>query len=130
MSVKTGNACSSAPTLEQAGQETLPSKGFSPAQDCNTRFGPIASVLSEGPDNGLHLEQLADMFATDSRTVRLQIEHERRQGIPILSNNRSGYYLPACEHDVQTFVNSMRGRAREILETAKAVESGGRVGGD
>lgn len=124
------NACSSAPTPEQAGQETLPSKGFSPAQDCNTRFGPIASVLSEGSDNGLHLEQLADMFETDSRTIRRQIERERRQGIPILSDNQSGYFLPETLYDVQKFVGSMRGRAREILETAKAVESGGRVGGD
>lgn len=119
------NACSSAPTQEQAGQETLPSKDFSPAQDCNTHFGAIASVLSEGADNGLHLEQLADMFETDSRTVRLQIEHERRQGVPILSNNRNGYYLPACEFDVQSFVSSMRGRAQEILATAAAVENGG-----
>ena len=57
--------------------------------------------------------------------MRLMIERERREGRPILADNAAGYYLPATEHKRAARVYSMRHRAVEILETAKAIEIGG-----
>lgn len=54
-----------------------------------------------------------------------EIERERREGRPILADNAAGYYLPATEHKRAARVYSMRHRAVEILETAKAIEIGG-----
>ena len=62
------------------------------------------------------------MVGENPRIVRRMIESERRRGVPILSDNTSGYYLPASENERQRFVRSMRGRAMEILATAAAVE--------
>ena len=50
---------------------------------------------------------------------------ERREGRPILADNAAGYYLPATEHKRAARVYSMRHRAVEILESAKAIEIGG-----
>ena len=82
----------------------------------------IANLLSHGAENGVtlrHLEKLADL---PGREVRRQIERERRHGIPILSDNMNGYFLPSSEDEKARCVCSMRGRAGEILRTARAIE--------
>ena len=79
----------------------------------------IADLLLPGRENAIPCREL------DGRTVRLMIERERREGRPILADNAAGYYLPATEHKRAARVYSMRHRAVEILETAKAIEIGG-----
>lgn len=79
----------------------------------------IADLLLPGRENAIPRRELA------GRTVRLMIERERREGRPILADNAAGYYLPATEHKRAARVYSMRHRAVEILETAKAIEIGG-----
>ena len=54
--------------------------------------------------------------------VRRQIERERRAGELIVSNNRDGYYLTDDPAEAQRFARSMRGRASEIVKTARAIE--------
>ncbi|MCD7843156.1 MAG: hypothetical protein LUG17_00830 [Clostridiales bacterium] len=78
-----------------------------------------------GPENAVSLRDLERLTGENGRTIRRQIEAERRRGVPILSDCKNDYYLPACNYDRQRFVGSMRGRAREILRTARAVERGG-----
>ena len=79
----------------------------------------IADLLLPGRENAIPRREL------DGRTGRLMIERERREGRPILADNAAGYYLPATEHKRAARVYSMRHRAVEILETAKAIEIGG-----
>ncbi|MCD7920676.1 MAG: helix-turn-helix domain-containing protein [Clostridiales bacterium] len=86
--------------------------------------GGVASLLLEGAENALPLKELERLTGQDGRTIRRQIETERRRGVPILSDNRNGYFLPACDYDRARFVGQMRGRAREIWQTANAVEQG------
>lgn len=103
-------------------------KGTVSAVQCTperkSRQGCIADLLSVGEENAVPLSHLEMLTGWDGRAVRKQIERERRQGIPILS--KCGYYLPADDWERAAFVASMRGRAREILQTAKAVEREGR----
>jgi hypothetical protein len=56
------------------------------------------------------------------RELRLMIENERRQGIPILSDNAHGYFLPGDSAERDRCVRSLRRRAGEIMETAAAIE--------
>ena len=56
--------------------------------------GPISRYLLEGKENGLHLQDLVKITGWTEREVRQQIHRERRRHIPILSNNRDGYFLP------------------------------------
>ena len=79
-------------------------------------------MLMEGSENGLHLQDLVRLIGEDQRTVRKLIHQERRQGIPILSNSKDGYYLPGNEYEKAECVRQMRGRAKEILAAAEAIE--------
>lgn len=92
----------------------------------NDGQGTISRLLMEGSENGLHLQDLVRLTGEDQRTVRKLIHQERRQGIPILSNSKDGYYLPGNEYEKAECVRQMRGRAREILAAAKAIERAGR----
>ena len=84
--------------------------------------GGIASLLMTGSENGLHLQDLVRLTGLTEREVRLQIHAERRQGVPILSDNASGYFLPGSQQECEACVQSLRHRAKEILAAAEAIE--------
>lgn len=81
----------------------------------------ISDFLGKGRKNALTMRELRKFIDADSRTIRLQIEAERRSGIPILSGH-DGYWLAADPADAQMFARSMRNRAGEIIRTARAIE--------
>ena len=82
----------------------------------------IADYLNHGQANAVPLRDLASMTRLDGRAIRTMIAAERRAGIAVLSDNLTGYYLPANEEEKARFVRSMRHRAKEILCAADAVE--------
>ena len=82
----------------------------------------IADLLRYGQANAVPLRDLAGITGLDGRVVRAMIAAERRAGAAILSDNMTGYYLPANEEEKARFVHSMRHRAKEILCAADAVE--------
>lgn len=82
----------------------------------------IAGLLSHGADHGVTLQHLKLMTGLPDREIRKQIEHERRGGALIISDNRHGYYLTDDPAEAQRFARSMRHRAGQIIKTARAVE--------
>ena len=101
---------------------TLSNTQFSTAAPGGQRS--IAELLGVGAENGMTRRELERLTGLDGRSVRLLIERERREGVPILADNASGYFLPASEDERAACVRSMRHRAAEILITARAVEKG------
>ncbi len=89
----------------------------------------VSDLLGRGQTAAVPLRHLVSVTGWDGRTVRRMIEAERRQGIPILSDNCRGYYLPADEDEIAACVGSLRRRADEIRKTAAAIEQGGGLGG-
>ena len=112
------------PTVGAAGQAEWESHWASgnSRNDCTTWNGPISSLLMCGQENGLHLSDLTKMTDRTEREVRMMIHSERRRGVPILSNNRDGYYLPGSDAERAQCVKSLRHRANEILKAASAIE--------
>ena len=86
--------------------------------------GQISSLLLRGEQNAIPLRLLAAWTGWEEREVRRAIQRERLAGVPILANNRTGYYLPCDDAERARFVCSMRARARQILRAARAVERG------
>ena len=84
----------------------------------------ICKLLHTGAENGVTLRDLETLTKQDSRAIRKQIEAEHRAGAPILADSKSGYFLPNGEGEKARCVKQMRGRAREILRTADAIEAG------
>ena len=96
--------------------------GRDPHTDSTTWHGPVSRFLAKGQENGLHLRELVRLTGWSTREVRRQIHRERRQHVPILSNNRDGYFLPGSTQERAACVRSMRHRACEILAAARAIE--------
>lgn len=82
----------------------------------------IADLLLKGEENAIPLRHIKQSVNLPGREIRKQIQLERLQHVPILANNRSGYYLAGNEVERERFVRSMRHRAKEILRTAQAIE--------
>ena len=118
------NARPEAATSERAKRESAWTGSNSHRQNTITADGGqglVSSLLLEGRSNALHLADLVRLTGWPERDVRKAIQRERQRGSPILSDNRSGYFLPQSEAEKVQFVCSMRCRAREILRAANAV---------
>lgn len=83
----------------------------------------ISDFLSAGRENAVPLRHLVKLTGQDGRIVRRRIAAERLAGVPILADNKSGYYLPGTVAEAQRCVRSMRHRAHEILLAAEAIEN-------
>ena len=97
-----------------------------PQDDYTTDAGPISRLLSHGRENAIPLRHLTAMTKLDGRTVRAMITAERLAGVPILSDNSTGYYLPGNAAEKERFIRSMKHRAKEIERAAEAIEKSGR----
>ena len=82
----------------------------------------VYDYLGEGAANGKHLKHLAYLMDVDTRTLRVMIANERKRGIPILSDNTNGYFMPANRHERDNCVRSLRHRAKEIMAAADGIE--------
>lgn len=89
-----------------------------------TRQMVISDLLGHGQENAVPLQHLMTVTGLDSRTIRQQIERERRAGVPICADNMTGYFLPTNELERDRCVQSMRHRAEEIRVTAEAIAAG------
>lgn len=94
--------------------------------DCTTtaagRQIQIKDFLLIGSENAIPRRHLRQLTGLSDRDLRRRIQRERMSGVPILADNSSGYYLPADKTELDQFVRSMRGRAREIQAVAAAIE--------
>lgn len=82
----------------------------------------ISDLLHEGAENGTTLTELVQLTGEDERSIRRRIQTERKAGKLILSDCKSGYFLPTSTLDIQRFINSMSRRSREIAAISRAAE--------
>ena len=112
-------------TAEQAKRESHWASGNPYGNYTTTQSGgqgAISRLLMEGSENGLHLQDLVRLTGWPERDVRKAIQAERKHGTPILSDNVNGYFLPGNDQEREACIRSLRGRAREILAAAEAIE--------
>ena len=82
----------------------------------------VFDLLHEGSENGMTLTELVQLTGEDERTIRRRIQTERKAGKLILSDCKSGYFLPTSTLDIQRFISSMSRRSREIAAISHAAE--------
>lgn len=82
----------------------------------------ISDLLHEGAENGTTLTELVQLTGEDERSIRRRIQTERKAGKLILSDCKSGYFLPTSTLDIQRFIRSMSRRSREIAAISHAAE--------
>ena len=114
---------------EAAGMETAALTGASvpcPYSTSNAAPGQlsIADFLGHSRETARTSRELCAALDVDSRTLRQRIEAERRAGALIVADNASGYWVTTDPAEAQAFARSMRHRAHEIIQTARAIERG------
>ena len=82
----------------------------------------ISDLLHEGEEKGTTLAELVQLTGENERSIRRRIQAERKAGKLILSDCKSGYFLPTSTLDIQRFINSMSRRSREIAAISRAAE--------
>lgn len=82
----------------------------------------ISDLLHGGSENGVTLTELVQLTGEDERSIRRRIQAERKAGKLILSDCKSGYFLPTSTLDIRRFINSMSRRSREIAAISRAAE--------
>lgn len=82
----------------------------------------VSDLLHEGAENGMTLTELVQLTREDERSIRRRIQAERKDGKLILSDCKSGYFLPTSTLDIQRFISSMSRRSREIAAISHAAE--------
>lgn len=87
----------------------------------------VSGLLHPGAENAIPRRDLMVLSGCTDRELRRLIETERRQGIPILSDNQHGYWLSDSPAEIRKFSRSMRRRAAEIRLTAMCVEKSAEV---
>lgn len=92
--------------------------------------GGIAALLLPGAARAVPLRELAALTGLEERAVRRAIQQERMAGVPILSDNVHGYYLPLSAAERDGCVRSMRHRAGQILAAADALAASSWSGED
>ena len=96
-----------------------------PYPDHNTEIREkllISDLLHEGAENGTTLLELVQLTGEDERSIRRRIQTERKAGKLILSDCKSGYFLPTSTLDIQRFISSMSRRSKEIAAISHAAE--------
>ena len=87
----------------------------------------VSDLLHPGAENAISRRHLMTLTGLRDRELRLLIEKERRQGVPILSDNFRGYWLSDNPDEIKRFSRSMKRRAAEIRLTAMRVEKSAEV---
>ena len=82
----------------------------------------ISDLLHEGAETGTTLAELVQLTGEDERSIRRRIQTERKAGRLIMSDCKSGYFLPTNSLDIQRFIHSMSRRSREIAAVSRAAE--------
>ena len=108
------------------GDQMIMSEVLRPCRQSTTNDGrmQVSGYLLEGAENAVSMKMLMRITGSTDRVIRDQIHQERRQGVPILSDMRTGYYLPRSDAERERWLRSMFHRAPEILRAAQAVERG------
>lgn len=118
------SATSLGPAVETgaASRQTTTSKNNYTTTTVQRQMGEISQLLLCGVENAIPRRDLMALTRHHDRELRRLIEAERRQGVPILSDNKHGYFLPGSEDERLHCIRSLRSRAAEIEATATAIE--------
>ena len=107
----------------ESGEQIVLADCFPTAQSTTAPPGAQAfsALLRRGEENAVTVAAIAEAWDTDARRVTLALYAARRRGEPICSSGL-GLFLPRDVGDVLRCLRSMRHRAREIEDSADALE--------
>lgn len=82
-------------------------------------YSTILSAIGNGSENARHKGQLVQLTGMSERALRKAVEHLRRQGFVIISDEH-GYYYPQTAEELEIYVQSVTRRAKSTFYTLKS----------
>ena len=82
-------------------------------------YATILSAIGNGSENARHKKQLVRLTGMNERALRKTIEHLRREGFVIISDEH-GYYYPQTADELEDYVRTVSKRARSTFYTLKS----------
>ncbi len=82
-------------------------------------YKTILSAIGNGSKNARHKMQLVCLTGMSERTVRKSIEHLRRKGFVIISDE-NGYYYPETAEELEIYVQTVTRRAKSTFYTLQS----------
>ena len=76
----------------------------------------IYEILHHGQDNAITVQDLADCFHTDKRSIQAQVSSERLSG-KIIANCGKGLYIPDTIEEYEDYIRRTVKQARHHLGT-------------
>ena len=113
-------------TPERAMGETAFISTVNSSIDQSTRQLKVADYLGNSLQTAITGRKLGEAMGIDTRTVQALIERERRSGALIIADSRRGYWLTTDPDEARDFAQRMKRRAKEIIQTARAIERSAR----
>lgn len=97
-------------------------------------YGILKSMHAVGKENAVSRKALAALTGLSDRSMRSEIEKERRSGRLICSHMEAGggYYLPADEMEIREYYNAQTSRISSLIlarEPFRRSLQGGGYGG-
>ena len=85
----------------------------------------VNEVLRTGAENARTGREICDQLQIKPRDFQIQVEKERRAGIPICasSTGKPGYFLAANKAELKTYSWSLTHREQAIRQTRQALLS-------
>lgn len=79
----------------------------------------LTDFLSVGADNAITTKQLARLLGLNERDITSMIHALRKKGVLICSDTIHGFWLPADDEDIKSFVRQMNGRIKDMQKAMK-----------
>lgn len=86
----------------------------------------VHELLGKGRECAVTGEVLAQLLGRSSRDVSMQVERERKAGIPICAScdaTHPGYFLASGPDELAGYLASLDRRLREVRKTRSALQS-------
>lgn len=83
----------------------------------------IADYIPYGRGNAVTSSYLGSITGLSKREIERAVQDARLNGVPIISDNLTGYFIATCQQDIDIFYESMRRRGLNTFKTARAVKN-------
>lgn len=92
------------------------SAGTLPLFEASAKAKVMAALsLREGRQNGITARELARLCDTTERDVRKCVSELRAEGVAVCGHPRNGYFIAACDEDLNETCEFLYGRAMHSL---------------
>ena len=87
------------------------------------KFLELLSVLPDKRENAIHMKELARRLDMNERETRQYVLDARKEGFPVLSNTRDGYWEGCNDEELERYIKQRRNVANTIFTYTRRMKN-------